>query len=370
MQSRKIGVTGASGLLGWHVRCHLHAAGVTNFQIADRETFASDEALFRFARECDTIIHLAGMNRGDEAEIEATNLDLASTLVAALRKQGNATDIVYSNSTHQDLDTPYGRSKRGAADLFVAWAQESGSNFSNIVFPNVFGEGGRPYANSVVSTFCYQLARSETPEIIVDGNLELLHAGEAAELILQSAFERSNEVVKPTGMNMTVSQLLVKLQELQASYESSWMPDFGFGIDRSLFNTLRSFMFEVSPTIPLDRHSDSRGAFVEIVKRTSGGQSSFSTTVPGVTRGNHFHFRKVERFVVLSGRGTISLRKLFSTEVLNFEISGPDSIAIDMPTMFTHSITNTGSEPLITMFWIDEMYDESDPDTFSELVIP
>jgi UDP-2-acetamido-2,6-beta-L-arabino-hexul-4-ose reductase len=368
--SPTIGVTGATGLLGWHVRCHLSANGMTNVKMANRETFANKAELVQFASECDTIIHLAGKNRGDDSEVEATNINLAKALVDSLRQQEKAIDIVFANSTHQELDTPYGRSKRSAADLFDSWARESGSNFSNIVFPNVFGEGGRPYANSVVSTFCYQLSRSETPKVIADGKVELLHAGDAAKLILQCMNNRSNETIRPCGVEMTVSQLLAKLQKLRSSYKSSWIPDVGVGLDRSLFNTLRFAIFEVAPTIPLKRHADSRGAFVEIVKRKNGGQTSFSTTVPGVTRGNHFHFRKIERFVILSGRGTISLRKIFSNEIINLELSGDDSIAVDMPTMYSHSITNTGDEPLITMFWIDEIYDETDPDTFAELVTP
>ena len=364
-----IGITGASGLIGSHVRSHFLASGVRNLKIANRETFEDFEQLCEFVRGCQTIIHLAGMNRGDKAEIAVTNPRLARDLVRALESEGSGANIVYSNSTHQNLETPYGISKRTVAEILGEWSSRSGAHFSDIVFPNVFGEGGRPFANSVVSTFCHQLVRGVEPAVINDNEIELLHAGAASEMIIQSALNSSDGTQRPVGTNITVSTLLENLKDLNSHYKDGWIPATQSDFERSLFNTFRSFRFEVSPIINLQRHSDARGAFVELVKCEQGGQTSFSTTVPGVTRGNHFHLRKMERFVVVSGVGNIRLRKLFTDKVFEFAVSGGDSIAVDMPTMFTHSITNSSSDPLITAFWIDEMYDESDPDTYSEPVL-
>jgi UDP-2-acetamido-2,6-beta-L-arabino-hexul-4-ose reductase len=163
--------------------------------------------------------------------------------------------------------------------------------------------------------------------------------------------------------------LLARLTALARIYTTGEIPDIASPFDRDLFNTYRSYTFEMQTPIKLTRHADRRGSFFEIIPSHGGaGQSSFSTTAPGVTRGNHFHRRKVERFVVLAGQGTIALRRLFTGKVYEFQVTGDEPVAVDMPTMWSHNITNTGDEALDTSFWANELFDPDSPDTIQEMV--
>ena len=182
----KIGITGADGLLGWHQRAYLKAnAGEHTLRLARRATFKRPELLAEFVAGVDAIIHLAGMNRGADAAIETTNTALARDLVLACEQTKTRPFLVYANSTHQDRDTAYGRGKRAAANTLRLCAEKNGIGFANLILPHVFGEFGKPFYNSVVSTFCHQLAHNETPQMIADGDLELLHAQDVAAYSLR-----------------------------------------------------------------------------------------------------------------------------------------------------------------------------------------
>lgn len=365
----KIGVTGADGLIGWHQRAYLKAIdGGHEVRLAGRATFGRPELLAGFVDGLDAIIHLAGMNRGDDAEIEATNSTLARDLVAAFGQTGSRPFVVYANSTHQDRDTAYGRGKRAAANTFRVWADQCGAGFANLILPHVFGEFGKPFYNSVVSTFCYQLARNETPQIITDGDLELLHVQDVAAQCLKVIQEDRRGDIRMTGIGMKVSELLRRLTEMRDRYQSMVMPRLESTLDVRLFNTLRSYLFPEHYPVALTLHSDARGSLFEVVKSQSGGQVFMSTTHPGITRGNHFHTRKIERFLVASGEAKIRLRKLFSDEVISFKVRGDAPSYVDIPTFYTHDITNNGHSELVTLFWANEIFDPADPDTFPEQV--
>lgn len=365
----KIGITGADGLIGWHQRAYLKAIdGGHEVRLANRATFMQPESLAGFVQGLDAIIHLAGMNRGTDAEVEATNAALARDLVAACEQTGTRPFLVFANSTHQDRDTSYGRGKRAAANTFRLWAEQSGASFANLILPHVFGEFGKPFYNSVVSTFCYQLARNETPQIICDGDLELLHVQDVAAHCLRAIQESQRGDIRLNGVGMKVSTLLQRLTEMRDQYQSMILPRLESMLDVRLFNTLRSYLFPGHYPVALTLHSDTRGSLFEVVKSMSGGQVFMSTTHPGITRGNHFHTRKVERFLVASGEADICLRKLFSNEVTRFKVSGGAPSYVDIPTFHTHCISNTGQTELVTLFWANEIYDPADSDTFPELV--
>ncbi|MBW8328791.1 MAG: NAD-dependent epimerase/dehydratase family protein [Thiobacillus sp.] len=365
----KIGITGADGLIGWHQRAYLKAIGGGHeVRLAGRATFAQPEPLAGFVDGLDAIIHLAGMNRGEDAEIETTNARLARDLVAACEQTGTRPFMVYANSTHQDRETAYGRGKRAAADTFRAWAEQCGAGFANLILPHVFGEFGKPFYNSVVSTFCHQLARNETPQIITDGDLELLHVQDVAAQCLKAIQENRCGDIRMTGIGMKVSELLQRLTDMRDRYQSMVMPQLESALDVRLFNTLRSYLFPGHYPVALTLHSDARGSLFEVVKSRSGGQVFMSTTHPGITRGNHFHTRKIERFLVASGEAEIRLRKLFSDEVTCFKVRGDIPCYVDIPTFHTHHITNTGHSELVTLFWANEIFDPADPDTFPEQV--
>jgi UDP-2-acetamido-2,6-beta-L-arabino-hexul-4-ose reductase len=277
--------------------------------------------------------------------------------------------VVFSNSTHISKDTAYGKSKRDCAELLSAWAKKNQSTFFDLVLPHVFGEFGKPFYNSVVSTFCYQLANTQKPVIDVDGNLELLHAGDVASLIFEKILllrKDKNPVsqLRAQGTPLKVSKLLSLLNDMMETYESGIIPNLSSSFEVQLFNTLRNYIFEKNPKMTAKIHSDNRGYLFEAIKTKGPGQTFFSTTKPGIVRGNHFHRRKIERFCVVGGEAVIKLRALHSKEVITVKCNGAEPVYVDIPTLHTHNITNTGKSELLTMFWSNEIFDPSDSDTY------
>jgi UDP-2-acetamido-2,6-beta-L-arabino-hexul-4-ose reductase len=364
----KIGITGCDGLIGWHARSYLHGLPDVETALATRETFSEPGKLENFVRGCDAIIHLAGMNRGEEKLVARTNLELTDNLIEACVTTSSRPHVIFSSSTHIFKNSKYGESKRLAAEKLAAWSRSHGALFTEFILPHVFGEGGKPFYNSAVSTFCYQLANGETPEILVDGPLELLHAGEAAEQFIKAIHEKQTGRLFAKGYAVGVSELLVRLNELHKSYQAQTIPEFKEKLDLTLFNTYRAYLFPQHYPVNLTLHRDARGDLFESVKTLHGGQAFLSTTKPGITRGNHYHRHKLERFCVIRGEATIRLRRLFHSAITEFTVSGKIPTYVDMPTLFTHNITNVGSEELITLFWSHEVFNRQAPDTFAEQV--
>jgi UDP-2-acetamido-2,6-beta-L-arabino-hexul-4-ose reductase len=234
----------------------------------------------------------------------------------------------------------------------------------------VFGEGGRPFYNSAVHSFCHQLANDEPLEVNATGQLELLHARDVVLAIEDVIARRATGSERLHGTCMSVATAAGKLTDLHRQYSNLIVPDLRERIDLQLFNTLRSFLYPAYYPRSLTLHTDERGSLFEGVKNYNGGQAFLSTTHPGITRGNHFHFEKVERFLVVSGQAVIRIRPLGSDRVDEFHVSGDAPAFVDMPTLHTHSITNTGETELLTMFWSNEIFDPSRPDTYFELVQP
>lgn len=364
----RIGITGASGFVGWHLRVFLHSLQDPAMQSlpAGRETFASPAALRQFVRQADVIVHLAGMNRGAEGAIEQTNAALTDSLIEACEAEAVSPHVIFANSTHADRDTAYGRSKRRSAEKLSVWARARGAKFTNAIIPGVFGERGRPRYNSVVSTFCYQVANGQEPQIIEDRKVDLIHAQDLAEKLL--AIAQSGEVgeIRITGHSTTVSELLIKLRALAGHYRSHVFPSLADAFDLALFNTYRSYLFPEHYPVALSVRTDDRGRLFEGVKTVHGGQCFVSTTHPGVTRGNHYHRRKVERFLVIAGTAKIRIRPLLLAATAEFDVTGEKPAYVDIPTLHTHDITNVGSGELVTLFWANEVFDPSRPDTYPE----
>lgn len=367
-ETLRIGVTGADGMIGWHMRAFLRNRPGVETIPASRAAFESVEKLQNFASGCDAIVHLAGMNRGEDEQVERVNVELAEKLIGAVEKTGRKPHIIFSSSTHIYRGTAYGRSKKKCAELFSEWAEKAGAVFTNLILPHVFGEFGKPFYNSVVHTFCHQLANDERPKIIKDGELELLSAQQVAEEIFRVITEKEGGELSPKGAPMLTSELLAKLEGFKDLYGRRVFPSFENETDLLLFNAYRSYLYPAHYPVPLELHSDERGALFEAVKTLNGGQCFISTTKPGITRGEHYHRKKVERFLVIRGEAVIRLRKIFTNEVLEFKVSGERPQYVDMPTFHTHNITNMGSGELMTLFWAHELYDPENPDTIYEPV--
>ncbi|MBK9157597.1 MAG: capsular biosynthesis protein [Micropruina sp.] len=360
-----VAMTGADGFLGWHTKCALHSVGIETVEVPVGDAFDQDQAVAALAG-ADRLIHLAGVNRGTDDEVAQGNALFATQIAGALASTDSPpAAISYANSIQADNGSVYGSAKARAADVLAGAAATVGATFADVRLPNLFGEHGRPFYNAVTSTFCHLLATGGNPSVEVDRDLTLLHAQDAAEVLAGLAGEAA---LVERATTLTVSGLLDRLRIIAATYADGTIPALATPFDRDLVNTYRSYTIDRLPW-PLVRHADARGSFFETIKVVAGqGQTSFSTTVPGVTRGDHYHRRKIERFVVLDGRATMRIRRMFTHEVRTFEVTGEAPVAVDMPTMWTHNITNTGDSTLFTQFWISAIYDPTNPDTVLEAV--
>jgi UDP-2-acetamido-2,6-beta-L-arabino-hexul-4-ose reductase len=313
------------------------------------------------------------MNRGDDEAILRTNVVLAEELVAACQRTGSTPHIIFANSTHSAGDTPYGRSKRRAAEVLSDWVITDGGHLTDLVLPHVFGERGRPFYNSVVSTFCHLLAHGEPPIVEQDAPLELLHAQRLADLVHELISRPPNDPVrrlKVPGIPISVGELSERLLGIDSTYRGGVFPALSTTLELDLFNTYRSYLFPQHYPMALVQHTDHRGSLFEAVKGGSGGQTFVSTSRPGIVRGNHFHLRKVERFLVLDGEGSIYVRGLFDEKIHEFTVSGQHPVIVDIPTLHSHNIVNTGNTELLALFWAHEIFDREIPDTYSEAVSP
>jgi UDP-2-acetamido-2,6-beta-L-arabino-hexul-4-ose reductase len=363
-----IGITGSDGLLGSHIRAFFYSQPDFEVLSSNRQTMADEKELLSFVGKCDIIVHCAGMNRGDDEEIFKTNINLTNRLIEACKKNNSRPHIFFPSSTHVFRDTAYGRSKRVCAELLSAWSADSGGLFMNMILPNVFGEGGRPFYNSVVSTFCHQLIKGEEATIIKNEEIEIMHTLDIARFIATSIFNDAAGEMTLKGYLISIRDLLEKLKTILFSYEKSIIPDLHEKIDLQLFNTLRSYRYPHLYPGNFSLIEDTRGSLVEFIKSQNSGQCFLSHTKPHIIRGNHYHLEKFERFAVIKGNAIIRIRKLFTPEVVVFEVSGDKMQYLDIPVMHTHQIENIGSEDLVTLFWAGQLFDSANPDTFTEPV--
>ncbi|WP_030144592.1 sugar nucleotide-binding protein [Glycomyces sp. NRRL B-16210] len=352
----RIAVTGADGFLGWHLRCLAFARGIDCVPI-DRALLGDPERLDAALARVDAVVHCAGTNRGTDEEVTAGNAQAAERLDRPVR-------TVYANSVRRDDDTAYGRAKRRAATV-LAGPDPAAAELSDVILPNLYGEHGRPYYNSFVATFCHEIAHGRRPETVGEGEVPLLHAQEAAAVLLDETVESGRTRVEPKAEPRSVAEVAALLEEFDAEYRQGRLPDLTGPWRTTLFNTFRSHLFPARYPVTLPPHTDGRGTLVEFVRvAASGGQAFVSTTAPGSVRGEHAHLRKFERFVVVSGQAEIAARRLFSDHVVRFRVDGASPVAVDMPTMWAHRLTALGDEPVLACFWANEGYLPEDADTY------
>lgn len=370
----KIGITGQEGFVGTHLHNTLKLSP-TQFSCIDYDkSFFNDELqLDSFVSQCDVIVHLAALNRHKDPEvIYETNIQLVEKLIASLERTNSKAHVLFSSSSQEERDNPYGKSKKEGRVLLEKWASLNGGSITGLIIPNVFGPFGRPNYNSVIATFSHQISHGEIPKIEVDGELKLIYVGELVSEIINKAKERKNESVYhvPHTATAKVSEILNLLETYKSDYQDKGeIPTINNTFELNLFNTYRCYM-DIATYFPVKftQHTDPRGSFVEIIRLGVGGQVSFSTTVPGITRGNHYHTRKIERFAVIKGKALIQLRRIGTNEVLDFYLDGTEPAYVDMPIWYTHNIKNIGDEVLYTNFWINEPYNPEDADTYFEEV--
>jgi UDP-2-acetamido-2,6-beta-L-arabino-hexul-4-ose reductase len=371
----KIVVTGAAGLLGSHSAIRLHALNCaaqfrgdpSQIELVplDHAGFADHGRLRKAVAGSAAVLHFAGVNRAPDDRLEPANPAIAEALATACQATGTRPHIVYANSIHAGRDTPYGRSKARAAEVLRGISDK----YTDLVLPHVFGEGARPDYNNVTATLIDRLLRGVCPPIDPDGRVSLLHAGVAADAAISCVIEGRTGEVRPTPRDVAVPDLFEMLRHFHEGYSANVYPDLSDDFAVALFNSYRAATYPGGWPRPLETRSDARGTLFEAVKGGGGGQVFFSTTRPGVTRGNHFHLSKVERFLVVEGEAVIRIRRALGDEVWSYRVSGASPAAVDMPTLHVHSIENVGERPLLTLFWTHELFDPAKPDTYAEDVL-
>jgi UDP-2-acetamido-2,6-beta-L-arabino-hexul-4-ose reductase len=372
MVQRKIVITGYVGFMGSHLADRLSREKDLVIPQFEDAFFADQNKLGEMFKGADTIVHLAAMNRGDENEIYKTNIDLVKKLIQSLDAIGARPHVLFSSSTQASLDNTYGKSKIEGERLLREWSDRTGAPVTAMVIPNVFGDRGRPFYNSVVATFCHLLTHGGKPEIKVDKELPLIYISELCEVFWNCinnppAGFRRYEI--PATSSAKVTEILAMLEHFRdCYYEKKVVPYLPDAFHRNMYNVFLAYAEAADFEQPLILRADDRGSLFEVVKQEKGNQMFFSTTKPGIVRGNHYHTRKMEKFCVVKGQAVIRLRRIGTDKVIEYRVSGEKPSVVEMPVFYTHNIENVGDSELLTLFWTSEVFDPSDPDTYFEKV--
>jgi UDP-2-acetamido-2,6-beta-L-arabino-hexul-4-ose reductase len=360
-------VTGSSGFIGKNLIASLERLPEVRVLCFDRE-HAVDELGERLA-QADFIYHLAGVNRPQSlGEFRTGNVDFTAQVCEHLLGMRRSVPFVLSSSVQAALDNPYGVSKREAEEVARRYAKESGARVVIYRLKNVFGKWCRPNYNSVVATFCHNIARN-LPITISDPSheVDLIHIDDVVH-----AFMAELGSVEPGGVDyreaapshlVTLGRLADLIGSFRKMRETLIVPDFSEDLTRKLYGTYLSYLDAGDLAYRLGKRSDQRGCLAEFVKSTSFGQVFVSRTASGITRGDHYHHTKAEKFLVLEGEAVIRFRHILEGEVTEYRVRGEDFCVLDIPPGCTHSIENVGRGDLITLFWASEIFDAERPDT-------
>ena len=374
----RVGITGQNGFIGSHLLRHLNLSNDIEAINFERSFFYDAQKLDAFVNDCDVIVHLAAINRCENLnELYGTNVNLIHKLLESCERKQVFPHIIFSSSTQENNNSHYGKSKAQGHNLLKCFSEKHKSASTVFVIPNVFGEFCRPNYNSVVATFAHAFINGHTPSITKNNRVPFIYVASLCQMIIDKIKYVHNVQIKnyecinvKEDFMLQVYELLQLFKYFKDTYIAKGIiPQLKNKNEVNLFNTFRSYI-DIKSHFPvlLEKHCDERGLFVETMKLGIGGQISFSTTKPCVTRGNHFHTRKIERFTVIRGKAKISLRKIGNNETIDFFIDGDNPAYIDMPVWFTHNISNVGDEDLYTQFWINEYYNPDDADTYYEKV--
>jgi UDP-2-acetamido-2,6-beta-L-arabino-hexul-4-ose reductase len=362
-------ITGAKGFVGKNLTVALRRK--KDLIINEFDVDSNPEKLDELLLNADVVFHLAGVNRPQHVEeFKEVNADLSRRICDTLRTQKRKPLIIFSSSTQATLENPYGVSKRIAEEDFFKLNRESGVPVAVYRLPGVFGKWCRPNYNSVVATFCYNIAHGIPINISdPDYTVNLVYIDDVVDSFLQTMDGKIKPgddgfyAVKKTH-TITLGKLADAIHTFRKSRETLQVSDFSDPFIKCLYATYTSYLPTDDFAYSLDQRIDQRGELAELLKSSTIGQIFVSRTRPGVTRGNHFHDTKVEKFVVLEGEAIIRFRHILENDFFEYRISGKDFKVVDIPAGYTHSIENVGSNDLIVLFWADEIFNSSTPDTF------
>ena len=379
----KVLVTGAHGFVGKNLCTQLNnikAGKAKNYSVTISEVMEYDldtnpALLDEFCQRADFVFNLAGVNRPkDSAEFMKGNLGFASILLDSLKKCGNTCPVMISSSIQATLDNPYGESKRAGEQLMFDYSKETGAKVLVYRFLNIFGKWCRPNYNSVVATFCNNIA-NDIPIKVSDPNrvINLVYIDDVVEELIAALNQLEHYdgdfCIVPVMYTITLGRIADLLYSFREMPQTLGVPDLADSFSKKLYSTYLSYLPQEKFSYPVKMNIDDRGHFTELIRTVSCGQFSVNVSKAGVIKGQHWHHTKNEKFVVVSGHGLIQLRKIGTDEVICFEVSGNKIEVVEMIPGYTHNIINLSeTENLVSFIWCNERFDSNYPDTFSEPV--
>ncbi|HCL01512.1 MAG TPA: capsular biosynthesis protein [Lachnoclostridium phytofermentans] len=364
----KILVTGAKGFIGRNLIAELKNRNYGDILEFDIDTDVS--LLDRFTKECEFVFHLAGVNRPqDEKEFVEGNYGFTTILLNKLQEHGNGAPILITSSIQAEIENPYGKSKKAGEDAIFSFEKEIGSKALVYRLPNVFGKWCRPNYNSAVATFCNNIANNleikvNDPDVIMN----LVYIDDVIDEFINAMEGRENKIDKYCSVPVVHTVTLGRIAELIRSFKESRnnlvVPNMGNEFEKKLYSTYLSYLPKEGFSYPLKMNADHRGSFTEFIKTPDRGQVSINISKPGIIKGNHWHQTKNEKFMVVKGKGLIQLRRIDDDEIINYYVSGDKLEVVDIPIGYTHNIINEGDSDMITVMWVNEIFNPVKPDTY------
>jgi len=362
----KVLITGANGFVAKNLRVTLNK--MPQIQVLEYNKNDTLEKLDDLIQEAEFVFHLAGVNRPKNVdEYYDGNTTFTQLLVHTIQKYNKRTPILLSSSTQVGNGTDYAKSKEEAEEIIKKYSQENNVSCFIYRLPNVFGKWSKPNYNTVIATWCYNITRDIDIEVSnPETELSLVYIGDVIHAFIKHLY-----VTQSQELYFNVSKIYKKklgeieqlLQMFKNSRQNLLIPNIAEGFERVLYATYLSFLPTDKFSYKLNGYEDARGTFYEILKTLDSGQLGISTTKPGVTRGNHYHNTKNEKFLVIKGKALIELRDIFSKKIIQYNVNGNDLEIVEMIPGYTHNITNTGDEDMVLLIWANENYNPKKPDT-------
>lgn len=363
----KILVTGAKGFIGKNLIAELRNQKYD--EILEYDLDSSMDDLDAYCRTCDFVFHLAGVNRPKEQkEFIEGNFGFTSTLLDKLKLYENNSTIMLASSIQAALDNPYGISKKAGEDILFQYEKDTGSKVLIYRFPNVFGKWCKPNYNSAVATFAHNIAHG-LPITINDPNVEmnLIYIDDLVKELINGLNEKENRKDQFCYVNpvytIRLGEIVELLYEFKNSRQERSIPRTDQTFVKKLYSTYLSYLPKEDFIYDLKMNVDHRGSFTEFIKTVDRGQVSINVSKPGITKGNHWHHTKNEKFLVVSGKGIIRFRKVDEVDVIEYHVSGDRFQVLDIPPGYTHNIENIGDTDMVTIMWANEKFDPDNPDT-------